>query len=127
MLKLFIALAALSILNGCTVVGILVDGYAQPNMQQRAEKHYTASTQGDPGKSSYTPTDNDGFSFAKLGLAIDSAVLGALQKPTPSKSNKECKKLSETITECDLVAPMQSSAPSEPQSELEAIERRHHE
>ena len=84
-------------LVGCTVAGSLVDGYAknsQPTNLATTNANQTNST----------VTDADGFSFAKLGFEIDSAVIGLL-KPKEEEPQLVCRQITRSIKECEEVKP----------------------
>ena len=84
-------------LVGCTVAGSLVDGYAknsQPTNLATTNANQTNST----------VTDAEGFSFAKLGFEIDSAVIGLL-KPKEQQPQLVCRQITRSIKECEEVKP----------------------
>ncbi|WP_462180139.1 hypothetical protein [Pseudoalteromonas gelatinilytica] len=84
-------------LVGCTVAGSLVDGYAknsQPTNLATANANQT----------NRTVTDADGFSFAKLGFEIDSAVIGLL-KPEEQQPQLVCRQITRSIKECEEAKP----------------------
>ena len=84
-------------LVGCTVAGSLVDGYAknsQPTNLATTNANQTNST----------VTDAEGFSFAKLGFEIDSAVIGLL-KPEEQQPQLVCRQITRSIKECEEAKP----------------------
>ena len=72
-------------LVGCTVAGSLVDGYAK-----NSQPTNLATT--NANQTNRTVTDADGFSFAKLGFEIDSAVIGLL-KPEEQQPQLVCRQI----------------------------------
>ncbi|WP_209326733.1 hypothetical protein [Pseudoalteromonas sp. PA2MD11] len=94
--KLVICLISYQLV-GCTVAGSIVDGYAknsQPTNLATTNANQTNST----------VTDADGFSFAKLGFEIDSAVIGLL-KPKEQQPQLVCRQITRSIKECEEVKP----------------------
>jgi len=87
--KLVICLVSYQLV-GCTVAGSIVDGYA---------KNSTNANQ-----TNSTVTDAEGFSFAKLGFEIDSAVIGLL-KPKEEQPQLVCRQITRSIKECEEVKP----------------------
>ena len=84
-------------LVGCTVAGSLVDGYAK-----NSQPTNLATT--NANQTNRTVTDADGFSFAKLGFEIDSAVIGLL-KPKEEEPQLVCRQITRSIKECEEVKP----------------------
>jgi len=84
-------------LVGCTVAGSLVDGYAK-----NSQPTNLATT--NANQTSRTVTDADGFSFAKLGFEIDSAVIGLL-KPEEQQPQLVCRQITRSIKECEEAKP----------------------
>ena len=84
-------------LVGCTVAGSLVDGYAK-----NSQPTNLATT--NANQTNRTVTDADGFSFAKLGFEIDSAVIGLL-KPKEEQPQLVCRQITRSIKECEEVKP----------------------
>jgi len=84
-------------LVGCTVAGSLVDGYAK-----NSQPTNLATT--NANQTNRTVTDADGFSFAKLGFEIDSAVIGLL-KPEEQQPQLVCRQITRSIKECEEVKP----------------------
>ena len=84
-------------LVGCTVAGSLVDGYAK-----NSQPTNLATT--NANQTNRTVTDADGFSFAKLGFEIDSAVIGLL-KPKEQQPQLVCRQITRSIKECEEVKP----------------------
>ncbi|TMO27448.1 MULTISPECIES: hypothetical protein [unclassified Pseudoalteromonas] len=80
-------------LVGCTVAGSLVDGYAK-----NSQPTNLATT--NANQTNRTVTDADGFSFAKLGFEIDSAVIGLL-KPEEQQPQLVCRQITRSIKECE--------------------------
>ncbi len=80
-------------LVGCTVAGSLVDGYAK-----NSQPTNLATT--NANQTNRTVTDADGFSFAKLGFEIDSAVIGLL-KPEEKQPQLVCRQITRSIKECE--------------------------
>ncbi|WP_188727721.1 hypothetical protein [Pseudoalteromonas gelatinilytica] len=76
-------------LVGCTVAGSLVDGYAK-----NSQPTNLATT--NANQTNRTVTDADGFSFAKLGFEIDSAVIGLL-KPEGQQPQLVCRQITRSI------------------------------
>ncbi len=84
-------------LVGCTVAGSLVDGYAK-----NSQPTNLATT--NANQTNRTVTDADGFSFAKLGFEIDSAVIGLL-KPEEQQLQLVCRQITRSIKECEEAKP----------------------
>ena len=84
-------------LVGCTVAGSLVDGYAK-----NSQPTNLATT--NANQTNRTVTDADGFSFAKLGFEIDSAVIGLL-KPEEKQPQLVCRQITRSIKECEEANP----------------------
>ncbi|WP_082874087.1 MULTISPECIES: hypothetical protein [Pseudoalteromonas] len=84
-------------LVGCTVAGSLVDGYAK-----NSQPTNLATT--NANQTNRTVTDADGFSFAKLGFEIDSAVIGLL-KPEEQQPQLVCRQITRSIKECEEAKP----------------------
>ena len=84
-------------LVGCTVAGSLVDGYAK-----NSQPTNLATT--NVNQTNRTVTDADGFSFAKLGFEIDSAVIGLL-KPEEQQPQLVCRQITRSIKECEEAKP----------------------
>lgn len=84
-------------LVGCTVAGALVDGYAK-----NSQPTNLATT--NANQTNRTVTDADGFSFAKLGFEIDSAVIGLL-KPEEQQPQLVCRQITRSIKECEEAKP----------------------
>ncbi|WP_217876582.1 hypothetical protein [Pseudoalteromonas shioyasakiensis] len=79
------------------MAGSIVDGYAknsQPTNLATTNANQTNST----------VTDSEGFSFAKLGFEIDSAVIGLL-KPKEEEPQLVCRQITSSIKECEEVKP----------------------
>ncbi|MGB0841338.1 hypothetical protein J8Z28_09915 [Pseudoalteromonas sp. SCSIO 43088] len=79
------------------MAGSIVDGYAknsQPTNLATTNANQTNST----------VTDAEGFSFAKLGFEIDSAVIGLL-KPKEQQPQLVCRQITRSIKECEEVKP----------------------
>lgn len=84
-------------LVGCTVAGSIVDGYAknsQPTNLATTNANQTNSI----------VTDSEGFSFAKLGFEIDSAVIGLLE-PKEEQPKLVCRQITRSIKECEEAKP----------------------
>ena len=84
-------------LVGCTVAGSLVDGYVK-----NSQPTNLATT--NANQTNRTVTDADGFSFAKLGFEIDSAVIGLL-KPEEQQPQLVCRQITRSIKECEEAKP----------------------
>jgi hypothetical protein len=84
-------------LVGCTVAGSLVDGYAK-----NSQPTNLATT--NANQTNRSVTDADGFSFAKLGFEIDSAVIGLL-KPEEQQPQLVCRQITRSIKECEEAKP----------------------
>ena len=84
-------------LVGCTVAGSLVDGYAK-----NSQPTNLATT--NANQTNRTVTDADGFSFAKVGFEIDSAVIGLL-KPEEQQPQLVCRQITRSIKECEEAKP----------------------
>jgi hypothetical protein len=82
-------------LVGCTVAGSIVDGYAK-----NSQPTNLATTNANHAKT--TIKDPEGFSFAKLGFEIDSAVIGLL-KPKDKEPQLVCRQISQSIKECEEI------------------------
>ncbi|MEI8645325.1 hypothetical protein P4S60_06820 [Pseudoalteromonas sp. Hal040] len=95
-LKLVIFLVSYQLV-GCTVAGSLVDGYAK-----NSQPTNLATT--NANQTNRTVTDADGFSFAKLGFEIDSAVIGFL-KPEEQQPHLVCRQITRSIKECEEAKP----------------------
>jgi hypothetical protein len=79
------------------VAGSLVDGYAK-----NSQPTNLATT--NANQTNRTVTDADGFSFAKLGFEIDSAVIGLL-KPEEQQPQLVCRQITRSIKECEEAKP----------------------
>ena len=84
-------------LTGCTAAGVFLDGSAQNS--QSANIGTTNSNQ-----TKNFVKDPKGFSFAKLGFEIDSAVIGLL-KPKEEEPQLVCRQITRSIKECEEVKP----------------------
>ncbi|WP_297331685.1 hypothetical protein [Pseudoalteromonas sp.] len=79
------------------MAGSIVDGYAknsQPTNLATTNANQTNST----------VTDSEGFSFAKLGFEIDSAVIGLLE-PKEEHPKLVCRQITRSIKECEEAKP----------------------
>ncbi|MCQ8882821.1 hypothetical protein NQS96_13650 [Pseudoalteromonas shioyasakiensis] len=79
------------------MAGSIVDGYAknsQPTNLATTSANQTNST----------VTDSEGFSFAKLGFEIDSAVIGLLE-PKEEQPKLVCRQITRSIKECEEAKP----------------------
>ncbi|MCG9708961.1 MULTISPECIES: hypothetical protein [unclassified Pseudoalteromonas] len=79
------------------MAGSIVDGYAknsQPTNLATTNANQTNST----------VTDSEGFSFAKLGFEIDSAVIGLLE-PKEEQPKLVCRQITRSIKECEEAKP----------------------
>ncbi len=94
--KLVICLVTYQLV-GCTVAGSIVDGYAK-----NSQPTNLATTNANQNNS--TVTDSEGFSFAKLGFEIDSAVIGLLE-PKEEKPKLVCRQITRSIKECEEAKP----------------------
>ncbi|MDC3189328.1 hypothetical protein NQU96_06220 [Pseudoalteromonas elyakovii] len=79
------------------MAGSIVDGYAK-----NSQPTNLATT--NANQTNRTVTDADGFSFAKLGFEIDSAVIGLL-KPKEEQPQLVCRQITRSIKECEEVKP----------------------
>ncbi|MDI4667917.1 hypothetical protein MKZ42_06195 [Pseudoalteromonas shioyasakiensis] len=79
------------------MAGSIVDGYAK-----NSQPTNLATT--NANQTNNTVTDAEGFSFAKLGFEIDSAVIGLL-KPKEQQPQLVCRQITRSIKECEEVKP----------------------
>lgn len=82
-------------LTGCTLAGVFIDGSAKNSPSTKL-----GNTNANHAKT--TIKDPEGFSFAKLGFEIDSAVIGLL-KPKDKEPQLVCRQISQSIKECEEI------------------------
>ena len=97
MKKIFF-LSLLLMLNGCTFFGVMLDGQAASNAQENQRMKNPARSTPYENPFEPVPVDKDGFSFAELGLKIDSALF-SLVKGDDGVIRK-CRQVTKVLKEC---------------------------
>ena len=98
-MKLLLTLLITVYLSGCTVAGVLIDGHAQNN--NTLNQNMNSKARSDPYKDPFKPIpkDREGFSFTKLGLKIDSALVNFVSLEN-KQQRQVCRKVSKSLKEC---------------------------
>ena len=98
-MKLLLTLLITVYLSGCTVAGVLIDGHAQNN--EKLNQNMNSKARSDPYKDPFKaiPKDREGFSFTKLGLNIDSALINFVSLEN-DQQRQVCRKVSKSLKEC---------------------------
>ena len=98
-MKLLLTLLISVYLSGCTVAGVLIDGHAQNN--EKLNQNMNSKARSDPYKDPFKaiPKDREGFSFTKLGLKIDSALINFVSLEN-DQQRQVCRKVSKSLKEC---------------------------
>ena len=98
-MKLLLTLLISVYLSGCTVAGVLIDGHAQNN--EKLNQNMNSKARSDPYKDPFKPIpkDREGFSFTKLGLNIDSALINFVSLEN-DQQRQVCRKVSKSLKEC---------------------------
>ena len=98
-MKLLLTLLITVYLSGCTVAGVLIDGHAQNN--NTLNQNMNSKARSDPYKDPFKaiPKDREGFSFTKLGLKIDSALVDFVSVEN-KQQRQVCRKVSKSLKEC---------------------------
>lgn len=98
-MKLLLTLLITVYLSGCTVAGVLIDGHAQNN--EKLNQNMNSKARSDPYKDPFKPIpkDREGFSFTKLGLKIDSALVNFVSLEN-KQQRQVCRKVSKSLKEC---------------------------
>ena len=98
-MKLLVTILISVFLSGCTVAGVLIDGHAQNN--EKLNQNMNSKARSDPYKDPFNPTpkDREGFSFTKLGLKIDSALVDFVSVEN-NQQRKVCRKVGKSLKEC---------------------------
>ena len=98
-MKLLLTLLISVYLSGCTVAGVLIDGHAQNN--EKLNQNMNSKARSDPYKDPFKaiPKDREGFSFTKLGLKIDSALINFVSLEN-NQQRQVCRKVSKSLKEC---------------------------
>ena len=98
-MKLLLTLLITVYLSGCTVAGVLIDGHAQNN--EKLNQNMNSKARSDPYKDPFKPIpkDREGFSFTKLGLKIDSALVDFVSLENNQQS-QVCRKVGKSLKEC---------------------------
>jgi len=98
-MKLLLTLLITVYLSGCTVAGVLIDGHAQNN--EKLNQNMNSKARSDPYKDPFKaiPKDREGFSFTKLGLKIDSALVDFVSVEN-KQQRQVCRKVSKSLKEC---------------------------
>ena len=98
-MKLLLTLLISVYLSGCTVAGVLIDGHAQNN--DKLNQNMNSKARSDPYKDPFKPIpkDREGFSFTKLGLKIDSALVNFVSLEN-NQQRRVCRKVSKSLKEC---------------------------
>ncbi|KTF14414.1 hypothetical protein [Pseudoalteromonas sp. 10-33] len=98
-MKLLVTILINVFLSGCTVAGVLIDGHAQNN--EKLNQNMNSIARSDPYKDPFKPIakDREGFSFTKLGLKIDSALVDFVSVEN-NQQRKVCRKVGKSLKEC---------------------------
>jgi hypothetical protein len=98
-MKLLLTLLISVYLSGCTLAGVLIDGHAQNN--DKLNQNMNSKARSDPYKDPFNPIpkDREGFSFTKLGLKIDSALINFVSLEN-NQQRQVCRKVSKSLKEC---------------------------
>ena len=98
-MKLLLTLLISVYLSGCTVAGVLIDGHAQNN--EKLNQNMNSTARSDPYKDPFKliAKDRKGFSFTKLGLKIDSALVDFVSVEN-NQHRKVCRKVGKSLKEC---------------------------
>ena len=98
-MKLLVTILISVFLSGCTVAGVLIDGHAQNN--EKLNQNMNSKARSDPYKDPFKaiPKDREGFSFTKLGLKIDSALINFVSLEN-NQQRQVCRKVSKSLKEC---------------------------
>ena len=98
-MKLLLTLLITVYLSGCTVAGVLIDGHAQNN--EKLNQNMNSKARSDPYKDPFKPIpkDREGFSFTKLGLKNDSALINFVSLEN-NQQRQVCRKVSKSLKEC---------------------------
>ncbi|KTD98232.1 hypothetical protein [Pseudoalteromonas sp. H71] len=98
-MKLLVTILISVYLSGCTVAGVLIDGHAQNN--EKVNQNMNSTARSDPYKDPFKPIakDREGFSFTKLGLKIDSALVDFVSVEN-NQQRKVCRKVGKSLKEC---------------------------
>lgn len=98
-MKLLLTLLISVYLSGCTVAGVLIDGHAQNN--EKLNQNMNSKARSDPYKDPFNPIpkDREGFSFTKLGLKIDSALINFVSLEN-NQQRQVCRKVGKSLKEC---------------------------
>jgi len=98
-MKLLVTILIIVFLSGCTVAGVLIDGHAQNN--EKLNQNMNSTARSDPYKDPFKhiAKDREGFSFTKLGLKIDSALVDFVSVEN-NQQRKVCRKVGKSLKEC---------------------------
>ena len=98
-MKLLVTILISVYLSGCTVAGVLIDGHAQNN--EKVNQNMNSTARSDPYKDPFKSIakDREGFSFTKLGLKIDSALVDFVSVEN-KQQRQVCRKVSKSLKEC---------------------------
>ncbi|MBW4967721.1 hypothetical protein KZZ04_15265 [Pseudoalteromonas sp. CR1] len=98
-MKLLVTILISVFLSGCTVAGVLIDGHAQNN--EKVNQNMNSTARSDPYKDPFKSIakDREGFSFTKLGLKIDSALVDFVSVEN-NQQRKVCRKVGKSLKEC---------------------------
>lgn len=104
MIKTFASFILFIQLCGCTAAGVIIDSYAFGAAQTNRDADlanqppYVTADQSLYGVN----TDNEGFSFTQLGLAIDESLIEMVS--AEKEPILECRQITRTIKECEEVS-----------------------
>lgn len=91
-------LSVLTLLNGCTFFGAVLDGQAVSNADVNQSMNNPARSTPYKNPQKPVPVNKEGFSFTELGLKIDSAVFGLVKGD--DGTIRKCRQITKNLKEC---------------------------
>ena len=91
-------LSVLTMLNGCTFFGAVLDGQAVSNADDNQSMNNPARSTPYKNPLEPVPTDKNGFNFTDMGLKIDSALVSLVKGE--STTTQVCRQVTKSLKEC---------------------------
>ena len=97
-MRTIITVILLLFLSGCTVAGALIDGRAESSARDAQIINNQSGSEPNKNPLTPTPSDSNGFSFADVGLKIDSALVNLVKGK--STTTQVCRQITKSLKEC---------------------------
>lgn len=91
-------LSVLTMLNGCTFFGAILDGQAVSNADDNQSMNNPARSTPYKNPLEPVPVNKEGFSFTEVGLKIDSAVFDLVKGD--DGTIRKCRQITKNLKEC---------------------------